>query len=69
MTASGATRPESLRDGAGDRFQAAPMRVRYGSGPESIRGVSTDELRARHLVEDLLVEASSAWCTPSRTAW
>ena len=56
MTASGATRPESLRDGAGERSEPAPVRVRYGSGPEAIRGISTAELRGRHLVEDLLVD-------------
>ena len=40
MTASGAT----------------PIRLRHAVSPDSVRGATTEELRARHLVEDLFVD-------------
>src|SRR5215467_13522383 len=42
-----------------DLIRRCPMttgvRIRHAVSPDSIRGASTDDLRARHLVEDLFV--------------
>jgi 4-deoxy-L-threo-5-hexosulose-uronate ketol-isomerase len=52
MAVSRATSPGSAGE-AQDGLDEARLTVRYGSSPESIRGVSTDELRSRFLVEGL----------------
>jgi 4-deoxy-L-threo-5-hexosulose-uronate ketol-isomerase len=56
MTTSRATRPESARDGAGDRPEGTGIRLRHAVSPESVRGASTGDLRASHLVEGLFAD-------------
>jgi 4-deoxy-L-threo-5-hexosulose-uronate ketol-isomerase len=58
MTASGATRQEPARDGAGEGPDETGIRLRHAVSPDSVRGASTDELRERHLVEGLFVDGA-----------